>query len=553
MITTLAAEPVFLMSVIKPLFIAAMVIAWARWATFVDKDAEYFHLPRRMFNAINLAAGGVALLLWLVIPFFIVGLILFPAIVAGAGFAYSTMRNKKVPESARWNLSIKSFTKQFDDRKAEAIKREISLKFLHEASRTSSSLKELPDIDDENFETHAQLDALFNAMVFRNAQRIDMAISGAEAVVKLSIDGVSYRHAEQPTPLQALAMIDYLKAQCELDPAERRKKQVGETRFELGAHGFHQIRLTAAGSTRGVTCMIELDPHEGRTLDFEKLGFNDSQAAQVKQLVSETDGLVIVASPPRSGRTTTLYGLLSEHDPYLMDIQTLEDPIEADVEGITQHTPEQTGWAKSLNTLLLRDPSVVMVGQLTDKETAVLASKAAADGKRMYIGMPADDAFTALRGWLGAVGDLELASKSVRAVICQKLVRKLCPVCRVAYKPDPAALKKLNLPADRIDTLYKSSGKQNVNGEEQTCPTCAGIGYLGRSAVYEMIMIDDDDRPFIAAGDLKGLRTAQRKKKMLLMQESGLSKVVAGETSITELMRALGEQSAGAAKSGGAK
>lgn len=541
MIHTLAVEPVFTMSVTKPLIMAGVFLAWARWATLVDKDAAYFHLSRRIHNAATLAIGAAGVLLWLVIPFFLLGLLAFITLTVAGGCLYAMTRNKKVPPDSRWHLSMASVNQALDQRRAEAATRDITLRFLFQASGSSSNYKPIPLGEDPNFEPHARLDLLLNTAILRNAQRIEVAITSEEAVVQLSVDGVSYRHDDQPTQADAIKMLDYLKGECGLDPAERRKKLVGEVRAEIGAHGLKTLRLVTAGSTRGISAVIELDPHKSRLLPFDKLGLHERQAERLKTILAETDGLVVVASPRQSGRTTTLYALLAEHDPYLLDIQTIEDPIDAKVEGTTQHTPGEAGWAKTLNSLLLRDPSVVMIEKTTDKQTAELASRAAMDGKRIYVGMPADDAFKALRGWAGAVGDLDLVSQSLRAVIAQKLVRKLCPACRQGFKPDAAALKKMNLPADRIDALYKASGKITDGKEELTCPTCNGSGFVGRTAAFEVLVIDDEDRPLLRAGDTNGLRTQLRKKKMLLMQEAALAKVVAGETSITEVMRALGE------------
>jgi general secretion pathway protein E len=285
---------------------------------------------------------------------------------------------------------------------------------------------------------------------------------------------------------------------------------------------------------------MEFDPNRQLLIPFDQMGLLESQIEQFKPVLQESEGLVIVSAPPHEGRTVTMYGLLTQHDPYMMDIHTLEEPIELEVEGVTQHQPKEEGWAKSLNSLLLRDPAVMMVSQVPDQETAKLAAKAATDHKRLYVGIRADDTFAALKVWAKTIGDLNAAADGLHAITCQRLVRKLCPACRVAYQPDSGMLKKLNLPADRISQFYKSSGKITVNNQEQPCPNCSGLGYRGRTAAFEVMVLDDEARNFLRKGDTSGLRSHLRKNRMLWLQEAALAKVVNGETSITEVMRALG-------------
>jgi type II secretory ATPase GspE/PulE/Tfp pilus assembly ATPase PilB-like protein len=138
-----------------------------------------------------------------------------------------------------------------------------------------------------------------------------------------------------------------------------------------------------------------------------------------------------------------------------------------------------------------------------------------------------------------AVGDLDKVAKSLSAATAQRLVRTLCPECKQAYKPDAAALKKMNLPANRVNELYKASGKVMVDNDEEPCPKCHGIGYIGRTAVFEVLVIDDEARELIRKSDLNGLRSHLRRQKMLYLQETALAKVVAGQTSIREAMRVL--------------
>ena len=531
-------EPVSTMSIIKPLVMATVLILWGKWVTRLDKDAEYFYLPRAMFNSMNVAVGAVAFALWLLIPVWIVGMVLALIVLVSGSIAYVVLRNKKVPPTQVWHLDGSFFQQLMNKRKFEAAQRDSQLRFVGMGSGSSSHIIEMPDPQVPAYESHIAVEALLEDGFNRGAQRIELGISGQAATAQIHIDGVKYRlPAYEPTT--AMGVLDYLKKQCGLDIEDRRRKQTGEIKFQLGERGTHEIRFTTAGSTRGISAVIETDPHQQLGRPFEKIGLLDSQVDQLKPVLVESDGLVIVATPADQGRTTTLYALLQQHDPYLLDIHTIEDRIEADVEGVTQHTPDEAGWAKNLNSLLLRDPAVVMLSQVPDQETARLAAQAATDSKRIYVSLRADDTLTALRLWAKAVGDLDVVAKGTRAVVSQRLVRKLCTSCRQAYQPDPAALAKLNLPADRVKHLFKSSGKITEGKEQIICPTCHGLGYKGRTAVFEVMVLDDEARGLLKAGDLSALRSHVRKHKMLLLQEAALAKVMSGETSISEVNRAL--------------
>ncbi len=534
----LAAHSVFLVSVIKPLILFAAVLAWARWATIADKDAGYFYLQRRLLNGMAMGAAVLGLVLWLAIPWFGLGLLLFALFTGGAAVTYVMVRNRHVPDDEQWQLNTQGLQRMMNRREQASAERSVTLRF---AGSAPGEMQPVPLENDKHYHPYLVLDQLINQALRLKAQRVDVALGSNDLAVRISVDGVAYRY-EDIDPSHALPAIDYLKAQCGMDVGDRRRKQVGETTIEVGERGEHTLHVETAGSTRGLTLAIVIDKRSQLDIDFEQLGLLQSQHDQLKPLLVENEGLVLVATPPHSGRTATLYALIQQHDPYLTDIHTLEQPIEADLEGVSQHEPGEGGWAKALNSLLLKDPAVVMLGQLPDAATAQLAAKAATDQKRLYVGVRGDDTFSALKAWVKTVDDRELVASGLRAVISQRPIRKLCSVCRQAYQPDPAALKKMNLPADRISQLYKSSGRVPApKGQTQPCPMCNGLGFDGRTAAFEVMIIDDEARGFIREGDMNGLRSHLRRQMMLWLQEAALAKVVAGETSISEVMRALGQ------------
>jgi len=542
MITLLAAEPAVTFSVFKPLFMTAILLLWGRWATILDKDAEYYYLKRQMLNGLTIGAGVLAFGLWLMIPNFWIGLLLALVILIGAGVAYAVIRNRQVPEHEQWELNGQFLVEMIAQRRRDMAQQEATLRFVQIGSKTSSNFKPVPMGDDPDYPRHIAIEELFAQALDRHAQRIEIGITGKDSIIQYNIDGVNYRAESMPGP-DALAVVDYLKRETGLDVEDRRRKQAGEIKAEVGSHGLHDFEVTTAGSTRGITCVIEIDPRRQLEISYEKIGLLESQRTALAPVLEGTDGVVIVAAPPKQGRTVTLYSLIQQHDPYMQDIHALESPPELDIEGVTQHELGEEGWAKSLNSVILKDPAIIMVAQTPDPETAKLAVDAAMDQKRIYMGIKGGDTFMALRAWAKAVGDLDQLADSLRAVTAQRLIRKLCPTCRTAYSPDPAALKKMNLPADKVGQLFKASGKVTPGNrsEPETCPTCQGVGYLGRTAAFEVMVIDEHAKSLLRSGDLNGLRSHLRKQKMLWMQEAALAKVVSGETSISEVMRALGE------------
>jgi len=543
MITLLAAETAVTFSIFKPILMTIVLLAWGRWATMLDKDAEYFYLKRHLLNGLTVGAGAFAFLLWFLIPNFWIGLLLVLVILIGTGVAYAMIRNNAVPEHEKWELNGQFLVEIIAKRRRDIAQQEATLRFVQIGSKTSSNFKPVPLGDQPDFPKHLAVEELFTNALSRNAQRIEIGITGKDSVVQFNVDGVSYK-AEPMAGPDAMAMVDYLKKEVGLDTEDRRKKQTGEIKAEVGPYGMHDFRITTAGSTRGVSCMIEIDPRRQLEIAYDKIGLLESQRTQLQEVLEDTEGLFVVAAPPKQGRTVTLYSLIQQHDPYLQDIHSLESPPELDIEGVTQNDVGNEDWAKALNSVVLKDPAIIMVAQVPDADTAKVAVDASLDHKRVYVGINGSDAFGALKTWAKAVGDLDRLADSLRGVTAQRLIRKLCPNCRAAYSPDPAALKKMNLPAEKVGQLFKASGKITEGKETVPCPTCMGTGYVGRTAAFEVMVIDEDAKAFLRSGDLNGLRSHLRKQKMLWMQEAALAKVVSGETSITEVMRALGEGTA---------
>jgi type II secretory ATPase GspE/PulE/Tfp pilus assembly ATPase PilB-like protein len=536
MIQTLAMDAVIPVSVVKPILGLGLLWVWGRWATIVDKDAAYFNQNRKLWNAVQIGGAALGMAVLLLIPMFFAGYLLSLLIIGGTAAAYVVTRNKAVPESSQWRLNADLWKQAMAERREEAVQREATLRFVG----PPAAMKSVPMPDQPSFEAHLTLEQFIEPAIRRKAQRIELAASENQFAAQISIDGVDYRLPTVPLP-KAMAAMDYLKQHCKLDIQERRKKQQGQCKVEIDGLGQHTLKMTTAGSSRGITFTILVNPAQQLGIAFKDLGLLESQNQALFPVLAEAKGVVLVAGPSRSGRTATLYGLLSQHDPYTLDVHTMETEIERDLEGITQHAVDPADLPKKLDSLLLRDPQVVGIGQLSDAQVAQSMARAAVEGKRLYATVKADDTFAALKLWIKACGEADLAAKSIEAVIAQRLVRRLCPMCRQKYTPEADLLRKLNLPADRISQLFKAGGKVILKKDPEPCPSCQGVGYQGRVAVYEVMVIDDEARKLVRTGKLDDLRTHLRRQKMLWLGEAALSRAVSGMTSISEVSRALGQ------------
>jgi type II secretory ATPase GspE/PulE/Tfp pilus assembly ATPase PilB-like protein len=239
--------------------------------------------------------------------------------------------------------------------------------------------------------------------------------------------------------------------------------------------------------------------------------------------------------------------LIGTHDPYTQNVQTLEEEIESEMEGVRHERipPEMddAAYNQRIKALLMREVAVMYVGKIANQQTVQMIADAA-DEVRFYVGLRQEDTFAALKAWSAAIGDPRTAANSLGGIVAQRLVRKLCTTCRVPYQPSADALRKINLPPDKVKQLFKHSGKVQVKDQIEPCPTCHGMGFQGMVPVFEVMPIDDAARKLIAAEEMDQLRSLLRRQGMLWLQEAALARAVEGVTSINEITRAMSRQQA---------
>lgn len=549
-------ESVLLMHPVYPLLFVAVVLGWAWIVEKLDKDAAYFYMPRYWLNLGHLAVGAIAMAAMMFIPWFGLGLLLGLALMVGSVVGYAFYRNPQVPERDRWSFSVQDMIRQLSERRQARAQRRAKMALMDPKQKPLP----VPTGDDPLVPAHEVVEDLLEYAFEREGEIVDLAVNGQRAGAFARIDGVRYTYPYAIEPQLMRDAIEYLKEAAQLDLEEKRKRQIGQMYVRGEDVGEHELGIETAGSTRGMTMTITIDPSQrASSLPLEELGMLDAQIQLVRGVLEgATRNAVIVAGPRRNGLSTTLYSFLAPeiHDPYTHSIVTLEDEPLDELEGIHHNAiGHDTAPEKVNNTLagLLRgDPHIVMLSHLADDKTAKTVAEHAGE-VRFYFPLTEEDTFSSVRSWIKLVGDREQAADALGMVVAQRLVRKLCTECRVAYKPDAAALKKFNLPAEKVSKLYRSSGKIKVR-EDQTepCPHCHGLAYRGRVGIFEVMVIDDEARKLIVAGKDDRLRAHLRKQqKMLMLQEAALQKVLKGITDIKEITRVLssGEEDAARRKS----
>lgn len=545
MIAQIEAEPMMLMSVVKPVLMLMVLGGWAWLVGRLDKDAAFYYAGQQGWGAAHLLTGVVGFGVMLLVPIFWVGWFLGILILLGGAFGYVSYRNGKVSADERWSLNdiINQLSQRQERERSERAKAKAKVNFIDK----NGTVMEVPHGDDPRTQAFELFQDMLVFAVPRNADRIDITVDAEKAKFIVRIDGV---RIAQPAPDKELCvqLIDYLKENAGMDLAERRRKQAGSLGVEVEGYDRHKIMLTTLGSTRALQLVIEFDPEDKLQIPLEELGLLPKQLEILKKVNSGLSKVVIFASPPSTGTTTSMYAMLNAHDPYTSSVMTYEKKPPFAMEGVSHNLFPEGGSNEQITqefaSLLRTDPNVMLVEQMVTQEMGKLIAQYAED-TRFYLYLPAKDTLSALKLWIKIVGDKRLAAESLELIVSQRLTRRLCFTCRAPYQPDAAAMKKLNMTKETAHHLYKASGKVVVKDEQSICGDCHGLGYRGRIGVFEVMPIDSEASTLIASGDGDRLKAHLRKQHMAYLQEAALSKVVEGVSDIKEVTRIMAEHQKG--------
>lgn len=551
----LGTEPLWLVSAWKPLLMLPPLLAWA-WviSTIYDKDAERWHFARETWNLGHMAAGlasiavvvFVPLTIWITLPLMIVILVADLAV-------YYAYRNKHemVPVAVRWSLDPSEL---FAKEKEKKQRKKAPKGTIRLVIRGKGGEMEIPEPETPEFEIRVNAETLLMAAMEQRASQLDIGpVKEGVYGASISVHGVKTALPQMAAP-QALAAMDYLKKAAGLDVSDRRRKQKGDMEVGPAATTTLPVSVTTLGGSSGMRLTLLFDPVRQVSMRIDDLGLHKEQLKALRTMITEDRGVVLLAAPADEGRTATMYAVLREHDAYTSNVQTVEKDPQSMIEGVRHnvHDLQKDGgeYSTLVRSILRRDPDVVGVTDLEeDQNTAKEVARADYERTRVYLSVRTDDPLKAIQIFCHLVGDPKQAAKCLRGVVAQRLVRRLCNNCKVAFQPTPEILKKLGLPPE-VRELHRKGGRVLVKDKEEECPVCAGLGFTGQVGAFAVHPLNEEERGLIASGELNALRAMFRQKKELSIQQAALQHVILGNTSIEEVVRIATPKSAGTKKPG---
>jgi type IV pilus assembly protein PilB len=351
--------------------------------------------------------------------------------------------------------------------------------------------------------------------------------------VRFRIDGFLYESLTLPKQIQ-LAFASRIKILAEMDIAETRLPQDGNFNVKLERRGF-EIRVSTFPTIYGENVVLRILDQTSPLFKLEELGFSDDTLNQFKQLIRKTNGIILVTGPTGSGKTTTLYAVLNMVNSKDKNIITIEDPVEYRLPLIrqTQINPKAgITFAAGLRSILRQDPDIIMIGEVRDLETSEIAMQAALTGHLVLSTLHTNDAPEAISRLADIGVESYLTSSCVIGVLAQRLVRALCPDCKVPYEASPKNMSDLGVDASKLKeplTLYQGKG----------CKNCKQSGYLGRTGIYELLLVNEEIKKLISEkASVQVIREVARKTAgMIALREDGLRKVIRGITTMEEVDR----------------
>jgi len=357
-----------------------------------------------------------------------------------------------------------------------------------------------------------------------------------EVIVRYRVDGVLYE--VQKPPLGALAnIVSRLKIMANLDIAEKRLPQDG--RFSVKIAGKQaDIRVSTLPTAYGERVVLRLLDKSSGLLGLEDIGIDRQMLPQINKMIHKSHGIFLVTGPTGAGKTTTLYSALSAINSREQNIITVEDPIEYQLPGVGQiqvNPKINLTFAQGLRSILRQDPDIIMVGEIRDSETAKIAVQAALTGHLVFSTLHTNDSAGALARLVEMGVEPFLAASALVGVLAQRLVRTVCPHCRISYRPDEQILSQLfeNETMPNNATFYRGRG----------CSHCMQVGYLGRTGLYELLEVTDPIRHLVTSNaDAATIRQKALKMGMRPLRQAGLEKVLSGETTVEEVLRVTQEE-----------
>ncbi len=411
----------------------------------------------------------------------------------------------------------------------------ITRDFMDEMAQEDSKVKFSKDGIRENTSIIKLVDLIIAQAVRDRASDIHIEPEQELTRVRFRIDGILHELPSPPKQWEG-ALISRVKVLCGMDIAETRVPQDGHFQAKV-EDKIIDFRVSTIATIYGENIVMRLLDSASVTIGLERLGFSTyEQLKRYENIISRPYGIVLSTGPTGSGKTTTLYSALTKINTVDINIITIEDPVEYRLGLIRQvQVNPKAGitFANGLRAMLRQDPDVIMVGEIRDLETAVIAVQAALTGHLVFSTLHTNDAPSSVTRLVNMGVEPFLISASLIGIMAQRLVRVICPNCKEGYEPSKALMEKWGLKEKSGFVLYRGRG----------CDNCKGTGYRGRTGLYELMVIDDEMRELILSDTCSTvtLRKKAQENGMILLSEDGVSKALAGITTLEEVARVCEE------------
>jgi len=378
------------------------------------------------------------------------------------------------------------------------------------------------------------VDELFNNLLIlgisKRATDLHLIPTQKSLQVFYRIDGVLEPTVVFPSTILR-RLINVIKIRSQMDIAETRRPQDGRTTFTFLEERY-DLRVATAPTSFGEVVVIRYLPTGAQVQNLEYLGFDPEEIQMIDEILAKPYGMFLITGPTGSGKTTTLFSSLRRINLFEKNVLTCEDPIEY-LLPLTKQTQvnEEIGYtfARAIRSFLRLDPDVILVGEVRDEETAEMAVRAALTGHLFLSTLHTNDSISSISRLRDMKVPLDLLASSLKGVIAQRLVRRICPYCKEEYSPQASLLEYYKLPKDHV--YYRGRG----------CPHCRGKGYLGRTVVCEIFYIDEEISTEIANGrSLFEIYALSKAKGFKTLQEDAVDKVLKGITTVEEIKRVVG-------------
>jgi general secretion pathway protein E len=400
---------------------------------------------------------------------------------------------------------------------------------------SESLIRELESVDLLEGTSDSPIIKLVNHMISQSikATASDIHIEPYQESFKVRyrIDGILYDLLSPPKRIQA-PLISRIKVMAGMDIAEKRLPQDGRIEVTIGGVDV-DIRVSTIPTTYGERVVLRLLNKSGTFLELNEFGISEKRLKEIEELIKLPNGIILVTGPTGSGKTTSLYAILSKINSTDKNIITIEDPVEYQIEGIGQiQVNRKIGltFAKGLRSIVRQDPDVILVGEIRDSETAEIAVQSALTGHLVFSTLHTNDSASAVTRLVEFGIEPFLITSSVKAVIAQRLLRVLCECCKEKYQPNDIVLENLGISKETgiNAAFYRSCG----------CAECFNNGYSGRVAIFEILILNNGLKDeVLKTSDSNKLMESAVNAGMKTLRDNGIDKVLAGVTTIEEVLR----------------